>query len=116
MLELWDRDASAVGKKLTQVFSEIAQQGFDKLLQYVVTTGNTFHEHERPITIIRNGKRDELFANFVFQPYYSETGEMIGVLAVANEVTSQVTARQAISKAEETTRLAVDAAGSLLRS
>src|SRR5688572_11099678 len=44
MLELWDRDASAIGKKLTEVFTEVSQQGFDKLLHYVVTTGNTFHE------------------------------------------------------------------------
>jgi PAS domain S-box-containing protein len=110
MLELWDRDASAIGKKITEVFTEVAHQGFDKLLQYVVTTGNTFHEHERPVVILRNGKRDEVFANFVFQPHYSDMGEMVGVLAVANEVTAQVNARKAIAKAEETTRLAVDAA------
>jgi PAS domain S-box-containing protein len=110
MLELWDRDASAIGKKITEVFTEVADQGFDKLLQYVVTTGNTFHEHERPVVIARNGKRDEVFANFVFQPNYSDTGEMIGVLAVATEVTAQVKARKAIAQAEETTRLAVDAA------
>ena len=110
MLQLWDRDANAVGKKITEVFTEVVLQGFDKLLHYVVTTGNTFHEHERPVVIVRNGKRDEVFANFVFQPYYSDTGKMIGVLAVASEVTAQVRARKAIAKAEETTRLAVDAA------
>ncbi|HTE25013.1 PAS domain-containing sensor histidine kinase [Flavitalea sp.] len=110
MLELWDRDASAVGKKITEVFTEVVHQGFDKLLQYVVATGNTFHEHERPVVILRNGKRDEVFANFVFQPHYSDTGEMVGVLAVANEVTAQVRARKAIAQAQETTRLAVDAA------
>src|SRR5918993_5669238 len=102
MLELWDRDETAVGKKLTDVFTEVAHQGFDKLLRYVVTTGNTFHEHERPVVIIRNGIRDEVFANFVFQPHYSDTGEMVGVLAVANEVTAQVKARKAIAQAEET--------------
>ena len=58
MLQLWDRDANAVGKKITEVFTEVVLQGFDKLLHYVVTTGNTFHEHERPVVIVRNGKRD----------------------------------------------------------
>ncbi|HTF29063.1 MAG TPA: ATP-binding protein, partial [Flavitalea sp.] len=73
-------------------------------------TGNVVHENERAVTIIRNGKRDLLYANFVFQPHYDEAGKMIGVLAVANEVTAQILARKKIAQAEETTRLAVDAA------
>ncbi|MET0299544.1 MAG: hypothetical protein ABW036_07275, partial [Flavitalea sp.] len=39
MLQLWDRDRSSIGKKLTDVFTEVAQQGFHKMLEYVVTTG-----------------------------------------------------------------------------
>ncbi|MET0300307.1 MAG: ATP-binding protein, partial [Flavitalea sp.] len=69
-----------------------------------------FHEHERPVTIIRNGKRDLLYANFVFRPHYDEENKLTGILAVANEVTAQVLARKKIAQAEETTRLAVDAA------
>ena len=110
MLGLWDRDSTAIGKKITEVFTEVDQQGFNKMLAYVVSTGNTFHEHERPVVIIRNGKRDEIYANFVFQPHYNDAGDMVGVLAVANEVTAQVLARKAILHAEETTRLALDAA------
>lgn len=110
MLRLWDREPSAIGKKLTEVFSEVDTQGFSKMLEYVITTGRAFHEHERAVTIIRNGERDLLYANFVFQPHYNEEGAMTGVLAVANEVTAQVIARKKIAHAEETTRLAVDAA------
>jgi PAS domain S-box-containing protein len=110
MLAIWDRDETAVGKKITDVFTEVAQQGFSNMLGYVVNTGKTVHQHERQVVIIRNGKRDELYANFVFQPHYNESGEIIGVMAVAIEVTAQVMARKAIAQAEETTRLAVDAA------
>lgn len=110
MLRLWDREPSAIGKKITEVFSEVDSQGFSQMLQYVISTGRAFHEHERPVVIIRNGERDQLYANFVFQPHYNEAGTMTGVLAVAHEVTAQVIARKKIAHAEETTRLAVDAA------
>ncbi|RYZ49057.1 MAG: PAS domain S-box protein, partial [Sphingobacteriales bacterium] len=110
MLRLWDRDPTAIGKKLTEVFTEIDVQGFSKMLQYVVSSGRAFHEHERPVTIIRNGERDLLYANFVFQPHFNDTGSITGILAVAHEVTAQVIARKKIAHAEETTRLAVDAA------
>jgi signal transduction histidine kinase len=110
MLELWDRDATAVGQKITEVFTEVDQQGFNKMLDYVATTGKVFHQYERPVVIIRNNKRDELYVNFVFQPHYNDDGLMIGILAVANEVTAQVEARKKIAHAEETARLAVDSA------
>jgi PAS domain S-box-containing protein len=110
MLELWDRDAGAIGKKITEVFTEVSEQGFSKMLEYVASTGKVFQQHERPVVIIRNGKRDQLYINMVLQPHYDEAGDMTGILAVANEVTAQVEARNKIAAAEETTRLAVDSA------
>src|SRR5687768_3441395 len=110
MLELWDRKQDIVGKKLTEVFTEVHQQGFAKMLEHVVSTGQIFHVKEREVVIIRNGVRDRLFVNFVFQPNVDADGTITGILAVATEVTDQVLARIKIAQAEETSRLAVDAA------
>ncbi|RYY24639.1 MAG: PAS domain S-box protein [Chitinophagaceae bacterium] len=110
MLEIWDRKADIVGKKLTDVFTEVHQQGFARMLERVVATGEVVTVKEREAVIIRNGHRDHLFANFVFQPNYDANGIITGVLAVATEVTEQVLARNKIAQAEETSRLAVDAA------
>jgi PAS domain S-box-containing protein len=110
MLKIWDREQDIVGKRLTEVFTEVHQQGFARMLEHVVSTGEVFRVKEREAVIIRNGQRDHLFANFVFQPNYGPDGTITGVLAVATEVTDQVVARNKIARAEETSRLAVDAA------
>ncbi len=110
MLAIWDRSPDITGKKITDVFAEVHQQGFAKMLEHVVTTGSPVQVNEREVVIIRNGKRDHLFVNFAFQPHYDGDGNLRGVLAVATEVTDQVLARNMLAQAEERSRLAVEAA------
>src|SRR5690606_2418164 len=62
------------------------------------------------ITLIRHGKPDSIFVDFVYEPIFNTEGEVTGIMTVAIDVTAKVTARRRIEDVEERIRLAVKAA------
>lgn len=111
MLEFWGKSAKTVLNKSVFVgLPEVKGQGFEELLRHVYTTGEPFSAIERPVTLIRKGKAEAVYVNFVYEALREADGSISGVMAVAIEVTEQVTARQKIEQAEEKARLAIDSA------
>ncbi|MEO6649116.1 MAG: PAS domain-containing protein [Chitinophagaceae bacterium] len=110
MLEIWGKDTSIIGKPLLDALPEILEQGFLEILDGVKATGQPFYSNEHLASLYRNGKKENVFINFVYQPYYEADGTINGVLAVATEVTAQIVARKKVEYAEETARLAIESA------
>jgi two-component system, OmpR family, sensor histidine kinase VicK len=52
----------------------------------------------------------EYYLNFVYQPIKNEFGTTSDILVVASDVTEQVNARKKVERAEESLRMAIDAA------
>ncbi|GAB4197882.1 MAG: hypothetical protein Fur006_47010 [Coleofasciculaceae cyanobacterium] len=92
-----------VGKPTREAFSELEGQGFFDLLDRVYTTGKPFIGKEMPAVFDRNedGKLEESFWNFVYQPLKDGEGNVYGIMTHAVEVTDQVRARQEIEKKAE---------------
>ncbi|AFZ18708.1 PAS domain-containing sensor histidine kinase [Allocoleopsis franciscana] len=92
-----------VGKPVREAFSELEGQGFFELLDQVYATGEPFIGKEMPAVFDRNddGKLEESFWNFVYQPLVDGEGNVYGIMTHAVEVTEQVQARQEIEKKAE---------------
>lgn len=94
MFELWGRPKQQMlGKPIFEGLPEAKQQGFEELLKHVYSTGETFSAKERPVNLPRNGSIEIAYINFVYDPFRNTKGEIIGVMAVAIDVTDQVKAR-----------------------
>jgi PAS domain S-box-containing protein len=91
------------GKPTREAFSELEGQGFFELLDQVYATGKAFIGKEMPAVFDRNGdgKLEESFWNFVYQPLMDGEGNVYGIMTHAVEVTDQVRARQEIEKKAE---------------
>jgi PAS domain S-box-containing protein len=99
MIDLWGKAAGAVlGKPVFDALPDAREQGLEALIDGVYNTGETVKANERPVTLVRHGKAENLYLNFAYEPYRNVKGEIIGVFAIALDVTQQVTARREIER------------------
>lgn len=95
MLLIWGKSATQMmDEPIFEAMPDAKGQGFEGLLNEVYSTGIPFIGNEIPVSIIRNGRIEHLYLNFVYEPLYDIEKNIDGVLAVASEVTEQVIARQ----------------------
>jgi PAS domain S-box-containing protein len=93
-----------VGKTVKEALPEIEGQGFFELLDNVYKTGETFIGTEVPVSLLRNGKLEELFVNFSYQAYKNAKGETEGILVFAYDVSEQVKARNIVIESTAKTK------------
>src|SRR5262249_55149243 len=99
MLDLWGKPAGSVMRlPIFDGLPDARDQGLETLLDSVYSTGIPFIASERPVNLVRNGKPETVYQNFVYEPYRDSTGKILGVLAISNDVTAQVLARQQIEE------------------
>lgn len=100
MLELLGRSSSAevLGKPVFDAVPEARNQGFEKILDEVYHTGNTFTGHDTPVKLMRKGKLEQIYIDLLFEAYKEPNNNISGVIVVALEVTRQVYARRKIEE------------------
>src|SRR5690606_12582481 len=102
---LWQKTAAEVmHKPVFESMPEIKYQGLEAILSDVFTTGNKFVANERPVTLLRNGKKEITYINFVYQPLKDSNGTISGIIAIAYEVTEQVRSRSSVEESEHKLR------------
>ncbi|RYD58377.1 MAG: PAS domain-containing protein [Sphingobacteriales bacterium] len=118
MLEIWGKPVENVlNRPIFEGLPDAREQGLEDLLNHVYKTGETFTAHEMPVVLLRNGKTDTVYQNFVYEPYKNAEGIILGVLAISIDVSAQVLARQKIEEVvEERTRELAIANSNLQRS
>jgi signal transduction histidine kinase/DNA-binding response OmpR family regulator len=98
-----------LGKPLLEAFPEWHGQGFDQLLHGVMHTGVPHVGHEVLVKLERQdrGAVEDTYWTFIYAPLLGESGEIDRVIAICNEVTESVRARQQleIQAAEVTVEL-----------
>lgn len=103
MIQIWGKSREwVIGKPVFEALPEAKGQGLEVLMSEVFQKGTTYKFDQRPVELVRNGKTETTYQNFVYQPYKDAQGDIIGVLAISIEVTDQVLYQQQLKQNEET--------------
>jgi two-component system sensor histidine kinase VicK len=93
-----------------EVNSEVADL-YKPITDHVMATGTTYHANEHAIPMIRNGVEELVHVDFVYEPMKDGEGKTYAIMIVAIDVSDKVLARKKVERAEESLRMAIDAAG-----
>lgn len=108
-LELWGRDEREVlGLPILETMTELESQGVKELMDEVYTNGIPYFVTEMPVELLRQGKLQTAWINFVYEPLFDAEGNINGLITTGNEVTAQVVARKNIEESEERYRQALE--------
>jgi PAS domain S-box-containing protein len=105
-MELGGKTA-VVGKTIEEAFPELVDTGIKELLDNVYRSGEPYYGNEYEVDLVRAGRSEHLFLNFVYTPLRNVDGIITGVMVIAIDVTEMVTARRKIEQvvAERTREL-----------
>lgn len=100
-LELVDREErDFVGRPLFEALPEV-KQAVGPLLKKVLLTGDPYYGTEFAVPLIRHGKKETTYFNFVYHPLKEDDGSISGIIVVASEVTESVKAKHVLSESEK---------------
>ncbi len=110
MIDLWGKPAASVlHRPVFEALPEVRGQGLEQILADVYEKGEAYRASEMPVTLIRNGREDIVYQNFVYEPYRRADGTVQGVIAITIDVTAQVLARQHTEASEKRFRFLLNA-------
>jgi len=98
-----------IEKPYWEVISEAAAF-YDPITKRVLATGESFHADEHELMLVRNGKEEIVSVDFVYEPMFDEQHKPYAIMIVAIDITDKVLARKKLQGAEESLRLAMEAA------
>lgn len=84
-----------LGKSVREALPEIEGQGFFELLDEVYRSGKRYVANEAKVILIRNGVPETRYASFIYEPDKNLSGEVVGIIAIAHDITDIVLSRQA---------------------
>ena len=109
MCELWGRSQDQIlNKPLFEALPEVANQGFEEILDEVLATGESFSGNELPATIERNKQLGLAYFNILYQPLKDSNDQVIGIIQVATDVTELVASRIKAERNQEILKLALE--------
>ncbi|PRY35544.1 PAS domain S-box-containing protein [Spirosoma oryzae] len=100
MLTIWGKDDAVLGKSLHGAMPELIGQPFLELLQHVYDTGEAYHNPEGKAAIVVDGKLEEFWFSFSYNPLYDDNGQIYGIINTAVDISEQVTARRLLAANE----------------
>jgi PAS domain S-box-containing protein len=77
-----------------------AAEAYAPLMQNVITTGTPYHGNEHEQILIRNGKPEQVFINFVYEPVRLANGSVKTIMVIAIDVTGQILSRKRIEQSK----------------
>jgi PAS domain S-box-containing protein len=93
-LEIVGREREAfVGFPIFNVLPEAKSQGFQTILEQVITTDTPHFASEQELKIMRRKRQETIYVNYTYQPVHDASGQVNGVLAVVVDVTEMVNLR-----------------------
>jgi PAS domain S-box-containing protein len=106
------RHPRLLGSNLLEGWPEIAD--FNTNVMRVGLSGGTLSYRDQELTLYRKGVREQVWMNLDYSPVIDESGRPGGVLAIAVETTSRVTAEAALRDSETRLRGVLDGMGESL--
>jgi hypothetical protein len=99
ILEIWGRTSEHVmHKPLFVAFPELRGQGYEQILSEVFHCGEQYIAKEHFADMVRSGRRERVYFDFIFQPLCEADGTIHSIIIVAHEITDQVLARRSIEE------------------
>jgi len=99
-----------IGKSTKEVFPELSGHVIKAILEKVIQSNEPYFGNEYPVPLIRNGKTETGYFNFVYQPLSEPDGFVNRIIVTATEVTEQVFARKKVEESEQRLQIATQAA------
>jgi len=111
ILRLWGKSQTVLGMPLALALPELVGQPFLAILDNVFTSGQPFKSDESSVLLEHDGLMKQFYMSILYQPMKDDEGSTVSILVVATDVTEQVVSRKKVEWAEESLRLAIEAAG-----
>lgn len=109
VLKIWQRELDEVlGKKLIDVFPELQDQQFPRLLREVYETGVAHREQEATAFVNTRSGMKAYYLDFEYAPLHDANGRISGIMITVNDVTDRVESRQLLRDSAERLRLATE--------
>lgn len=100
MLQVWGKNRSVIGKRLTDALPELEGQPFHELLEEVYTTGRIYWGKEDKVNLFIEGELQPKYYNFTYKPLRDEKGNIFGILNMAVDVTDIVITKNLLKESE----------------
>ncbi|MDR6844375.1 CheR family methyltransferase [Flavobacterium granuli] len=111
--EIWGKGSIIEGNPIMSILPELKDGPIPKMLDDAYTKGVAQEGYELLVPLMRNGKLDNVYFNFVYQPYLDADGTILGVTIIAYEVTAQINLKDELIEArriaEQNTKIAENA-------
>jgi PAS domain S-box-containing protein len=89
-----------IGRPIFDAIPEV-KEIIEPLFIEVVRTGTPFYGNEFVVPLKRAGKLEKAYFNFVYHPLKGDDGKISGIMVVAMEVTTIVTAKHLLEESEK---------------
>lgn len=99
MLAIWGRGREVIGKGLAEAMPELVGQPFLEMFARVWREGITIKGTDTPAEILVDGKLDTYYFDFEYRAVMDQSGQVIGILHTAVDVTERVLNRQELEQA-----------------
>ena len=109
MCEFWDKRAEdIIGKSLFEILPDAETQGFRDIFDRVFETGEGTAFNEIPVQLPSKGQQKTLIYDLMFQALRDTDGKIYGLMGMATDVTTSVTARKKIEASERKYRTLIE--------
>ncbi len=99
--EIWGKGHDIEGKALIAILPELKNSTMPKMLEQVYETGVAQEGYEHLIPLVRNGQLQDVYFNFVYQPYLDADETILGVTIITNEVTGHFNLKNQLLEAKK---------------
>ena len=89
-----------INKPVREAVPEVAEQGFNELLDFVYTSGQSHTGIAAPISLVGDvaGEERQLFLDFVYHPIRNSDNEVTGIFVNGYDVTERVLSEQSLAE------------------
>ncbi len=108
MINFLGKGSDIIGKSYFELMPELADQGYREVFNEVYATGKSFNAVETAVNILRNGKMDTQYYNFLLFPQPNINNEIDSMGIIASEVTETAVFHQQLKESEEQFRQTAD--------
>jgi len=108
IINILGKGPDIIGKPYFGLMPELADQGYKEVFNEVYNTGKPFNAVETAVNILRNGKMNTQYYNFLLFAQRNINNEIDGVGIIASEVTETAMYHEKLKESEEQFRQTAD--------